>query len=311
MQQIRPLFIVNPVAGYGRAQRIVPRLSSAFRGPAEVVFTGNPGDAETLAYQAALEEFSPVVAVGGDGTLQEVVNGLMRAPNPPPFGVIPAGTGNDLVRSLGLPADPVAATRLIWSGTAAEMDVAVCNDRYFLNVGGVGLDTNVVLAMRNRTGRLQSGIMAYLIQGLAELTRYSNPKFVLHLDGEVQTSRSLLVAVANGNFFAGGMKICPDASLVDGLLDVCVAGDLSRREVLGLIPLMYSGRHVHHPKVTFHRVRTLRIEAPAGMEVQLDGEIVHALPVEFRVVPRALKIAGWTAGASRFATPEIARREAV
>ena len=293
MQETRPLFVVNPAAGHGRAKKLVPRMSGAFGGPAEVIFSTAPGEAENLAYRGALEGFSPIVAVGGDGTLQEVANGLMRSPNPPPMGIVPAGTGNDLVRSLGLPTNVTEATRLAWSDVAGTIDLAVCNERYFINVGGVGLDTRVAIAMNGRTGRLSSGTLPYLMQALVELSRYANPDFVLRLDGQAVSSRSLLVAVANGRYFAGGMKICPQADPTDGLLDVCIAGDLSRREVLAVVPRIYSGRHVNHPKVTFHKVRSVGIERPTGMEVQLDGEIMSALPAEFRVVSRALRIAGW------------------
>ena len=298
MQQARPLFIVNPAAGNGRAKRLVPKMSAALCGPAEMVYTSGPGDAESLAHRGALEGYSPVVAVGGDGTLQEVANGLLRIPQPPPAGIVPVGTGNDLVRSLALPSDVTEATRLIWSDIAGEIDVARCNDRYFLNVGGVGLDTRVAMAMNGRSGRMYNGKLPYLLRAVVELSRYTNPEFVIRLDGTVLPARSLLVAVANGCYFAGGMKICPQADLADGLLDVCVAGDLSRREVLGLVPAIYLGRHGRHPKVSFHKVRTVHIEHPLGMEVQLDGEISCALPAEFRVVPGALRIMGWRQNAN-------------
>ena len=293
MNQARPLFIINPAAGHGCAKRVAPKVSAALRGPAEMVFSTVPGDAEDIAYRGALEGFSPIVGVGGDGTLNQIVNGLMRCPTPPPLGIVPAGSGNDLIRSLGLPTDPGEATRLVWSDASGAIDIGRCNDRYYLNVGGVGLDTKVAMAMNGQAGRLSAGKLPYLIHAVRELSRYSNPEFLIRLDGHPLPSRSLLVAVANGRCYAGGMKICPDADPADGFLDVCVAGDLSRREVLGLVPAIYLGRHGRHRKVSFHKVRSVQIESPVGMEVQLDGEIVSALPAEFRVVPGALRVVGW------------------
>jgi len=293
MSSSRPLFVVNPAAGNGRAAEVLAGAKHAFRGPAEIVHTAGPGDATRLAREGALAGFSPVVSVGGDGTVQEVVNGLMEAPAPPLLGIVAAGGGNDAVRTLRLPRNPAEAVRLAWSERQGAIDLGTCNGRYFLNVAGVGLDTKVAMAVNGKSSRLARGKAGYIGQALVELRRYVNPEFTLVLDGETVVTRSLLVAVANLRYFGGGMKIAPDADPADGLLDVWIGGDLTHREALLLMPAIFLGRHGRHPKVTRHRVRTVRIERPAGLEVQLDGEILETLPAEFTVVPRALRIAGW------------------
>lgn len=293
MSQARPLFVVNPNAGNGKAEHVMARAVDAFRGPAEVVHTAGPGDGGRLALQGANEGYAPVVAVGGDGTIHEVVNGLLRAPEPPPLGIVAAGSGNDTVRTLGLPRNPVAATRLAWSDVCGAIDVGHCNDRFFLNVAGVGLDTRVALAVNAKSGRLARGKLGYIGQALVELRRYENPEFTIALDDREVTTRSLLIAIANGRYFAGGMNVCPEADPADGWLDVCIGGDLSHREALMLMPTIFVGQHGWHRKVSFHRVRSMRIEQPAGLEVQLDGEIVEALPATFSVVPGALRVMGW------------------
>lgn len=293
MEEGRPLFVINPAAGQGRAERVVPLIRSTVSRSAEIVTSASLGDAEDLACKGAAEGYSPVVAVGGDGTVHAVVNGLMRAPRKASLGIVPVGNGNDLRRTLGLPGDPAASLRLICSGVGGEIDVGICNDRYFLNVGGMGLDTRVAMAVNRRSGRFSRGRLPYILHGLSELSRYENPEFTLQLDDRVLTARSLLIAVANARFFGGGMMICPQADLTDGLLDVCVAGDLTRLEALTLLPKLFFGAHVNHPKVSFHQVRMARIETPAGLEVQLDGEIVSSLPAEFRIANRALRLAGW------------------
>ena len=294
MSASRPLFVVNPSAGNGRAARMMTQARDAFLGPAEVVQTEGPGDAERLAYQGAIEGYSPIVSVGGDGTAQEVVNGLMRSQEPPPLGIVPAGSGNDTVRTLRLPRDPVAAIRLAWSDRQGAIDLGSCNGRYFLNVAGVGLDTKVASAVNQGSSRLSRSRAGYIVQALAELRRYENPEFTICLDDQVLTRRCLLIAVANLRYFAGGMKVCPQAAPADGWLDVCIGGDLSHREALMLMPAIFVGQHGRHHKVEFHRVKTMRIERPEGLDVQLDGEILDRVPAEFSVVPRALRIAGWT-----------------
>jgi diacylglycerol kinase (ATP) len=125
------------------------------------------------------------------------------------------------------------------------------------------------------------------------LRRFDNPPFTLHLDGRTIETPSILLAVANMRYFGGGMKIAPHADPTDGLLDLWIGGDLSRKEALVLLPAIFAGQHGRHPKVSHHRVTSVRIESPQPLQVQLDGEILDSLPAEFRVVPQALLIAGW------------------
>lgn len=288
----RALYIVNPAAGGGRAARLAPRLGALLRGlgaQAEVVVARGPGDLEDLAERGAREGYSPVVAVGGDGTVQGVANGLLRAPRPPPLGVVPAGRGNDLARTLRLPGDVEGATRLILGGATRRIDLGRCGGRFYLSAGGAGFDARVGRVV-GRTG--SGGALAYALAVLAELRRYEPADLTLHLDGEALRRRSLLVAVANGRYYGGGMLIAPRARPDDGLLDVCIGGDLSRREVLALLPGIYYGRHVRHPKVEFRRARRVRIEGPPGTPVHLDGESASDLPAEFEVVPGALLVVG-------------------
>ena len=291
MADARPLFIVNPAAGNGRAASALANAS--FSGPAEIVYTSSPGDGVRLAHQSALEGFSPVVAVGGDGTVHEVVNGLMQAPDRPPLGIVAAGGGNDTVRSLGLPKRPSEAIRLAWSDHSAAIDIGRCNSRYFINVGGAGLDTIVAAAVNASHGRFAHGKLGYIVQALRELRHYVNAEYRITLDGEVVETPAILVAVANLRYFAGGMKIAPAADPTDGLLDVWIGRDISRLEALMLFPAIFAGQHGRHPRVTHHRVRLVRIESPAPLDVQLDGEIVETLPATFEVFPNALRIAGW------------------
>jgi diacylglycerol kinase (ATP) len=239
------------------------------------------------------------MAVGGDGTVHEVLNGVMRTATRPSVGIVPVGGGNDLARGLRLSSTVAKATRAAWDDCASPIDVGLCNDRYFFNVGGVGLDTTVAQAVNRKRGRFAHGKIGYIAQALVELSRYDNQEYTLQLDGREVASRSLLIAVANGRYFAGGMKICPQADPADGWLDVCIGGDLTRLETLGLMPAIYGGWHGRHRKVTFHRVRSVRIDGPGGAAVQLDGELSASLPAEFSLLPDALRIVGWQGSCSQ------------
>jgi YegS/Rv2252/BmrU family lipid kinase len=292
MQRARPLFVVNPVAGGGRSLRVMDRARGAFPGPAEVVVSMSPPDAEEQACRGAIEGYSPVVAVGGDGTVQQVANGLLRCAEPPPMGIVPAGSGNDLIRTLRLPKNPEAAIRLAWSDVAGPIDVGICNGRHFLNVAGVGLDTKVAEAVNARPDGSR-GRLIYVAEALRALRRYENPELTLRLDDKTIVTRSLLVAIGNGRYFAGGMKVCPAATPDDGWLNVTIGGDLGRLETLALLPTIFVGQHGRHRKVAFHRARRVCIDGPAGMAVQLDGEVTGSLPAEISIRPGALRIVGW------------------
>ena len=287
----RPLFVVNPSAGGGRAAHLIDPIRAAARSRGgEVACTERSGHAEQLARQAASQGFDAVVGVGGDGTLNEVANGLLQAESSVPLGAIPAGTGNDFVRSLGLPPDPLAALRTVWSSAEREIDLGRCGERVFLNAAGVGFDSRAARTAQRFPNALKVGTLPYVAGVLLELVRNTAHAFCLEFDGRRLEKRMLMVAVANGAFYGGGMMICPRAARDDGLLDVCTVGDMPRREVLRLLPKVFSGGHVGHPMVEFFRTTELTIECAAGSEIQLDGELVGRLPAVFRAAPRALRV---------------------
>lgn len=289
----RPLFVLNRTAGGGRGHRAEALVRAALRehgGRGELVCTERPWHAAELAEQGARAGYGPVVGVGGDGTLAEIANGLLRVADAPPLAAVPVGTGNDYARCLGLPGDPAAAVRLVWRGVPARMDVGLCGERAFLNAGGVGFDARVGRRASAMPRALRRGALPYVAAVLVELGRNDKYDLTLGLDGRrVRLESSLLVAVANGRYYGGGMKVCPDASREDGLLDVCVVGDLSRAGVLGLLPRVFWGGHVGHPEVAFHRAREVTIEGPAECGVQVDGEALGGVPATFRVLPGALR----------------------
>ena len=293
--QVKPFFIVNPVAGRGRATSAEPVIVEVLRDrgvtDASVVRTEAPGHATALAEEASREGWTPVVGVGGDGTLQEIANGLVRSGGDSVLGAVPAGAGNDFGRSMGLPSDTRQAVEEALGGPVRTIDLSHCGERYFLNAGGVGFDAEVARAVTHAPRALRFGSVPYVVYVLRELVRHRKHDLTVEVDGEVIERRSLFVAVANGPFYGGGMMICPEARRDDGMLDVRVVGEMPRREVLRLLPKVFSGGHVGHPLVDYRRAAVVRVGGDSTW-VHLDGEPQGTVPVEFRAEPGALRVVG-------------------
>jgi YegS/Rv2252/BmrU family lipid kinase len=292
------LVIVNPTAGGGRAARLVPWLHErlAARPDARVEVTRHAGHAERLAASVAPSEAGRIVAVGGDGTVQEVVNGMMASgAEGASLGIVPVGTGNDLARSLGLPRDPAAAWTVAIGRGERRVDLmrATSGDggeRWFGSAGGIGFDAQVASAMAERSG-WQRGRAGYLLTTLSELRRFDNRSVELTLDGVTATAQVLFVAVANGEYYGGGMRIAPGAQLDDGILDLCIVGNVSRLTALAQLANLYRGTHVNHPQVEMRRGRSISVTGDPATLVHLDGEPFGGLPLRVDVHPSCLTIA--------------------
>jgi diacylglycerol kinase (ATP) len=292
-----PLVIVNPTAGGGRAARLLPWLRErlASRTDAGLLVTGRAGDAERAAADAAADGRDRIVAVGGDGTVQEVVNGVTEADSGSVLGIVPVGAGNDLARSLGLPRDPAAAWTIAVGRGERPIDLmlAIGGDgrrRWFGSAGGIGFDAQVAAAMATRAG-WQRGKAGYLLTTLAELQRFENRRVELTVDGATSTLQVLFVAIANGEYYGGGMRIAPGAAVDDGMLDLCIVGDVSRMTALRQLANLYRGTHVHHPKVELRRGRAVEISGEPSTLVHLDGEPFGGLPVRIQLHDARLTVA--------------------
>lgn len=295
--------IVNPAAGSGRAVRAAARLRhAALAAGAEMRVSTAPGDVERLAREAAAAGISRIVAVGGEGTVQEVANGLAGAPATA-VGIVPGGNGNDLARALGLPREPLAALAVALDCAPRAIDLGMvrsaAGERRFVAAGGTGFDAGVATRMAGARAWWQRGRLGYLLTTLDELRHHRNAAVRMTLDGsELAIDGPILFAAfANSAFYGGGMQIAPQALPDDGLLDLCLVGDLSRLEALRQLPGLYRGAHVTHPAVTMRRFRSLRIEGEAA-PVHLDGEPHGRLPVHVEVLPGALRVAAPTGSAT-------------
>jgi diacylglycerol kinase (ATP) len=291
----------------GRAHELAPRIQEVLAHAdttARLLETREPGHAERLAAAATDLGHDRVIAVGGDGTAQEVLNGLMAAGvgpdgGPPAFGLVPGGSGNDLARSLGLPLAPMEALTVALGEHTRPLDLGRASHdgavRWFSAAGGTGFDAEVAFTMAGRRSRWQRGRAGYFLSTLNELRRYRNRTLSLRLGTDTGArqldGRFLFVAFANGPYYGGGMQICPDASVNDGQLDVCLVGDIGRLGALRELPGIYRAAHVDHPLVEITRVRELRIEGEQGTRVHLDGEPFGMLPVDVAVKEGAVAVA--------------------
>ena len=289
---MRILAVVNPVAGNGSARRRFARLldhHSAAR-TWEHVTTAHPGHARELAARAADDGYDRVLAIGGDGTVCEVANGL--AGSQTALGIIPLGTGNDSATNLGIPSDPVLAVDHATTGEPRPIDLGEITTSqgttFFVSVAGFGFDAAVAWRV-NRMPKLIGGTLPYLAGVMLTLWQYRSAGMRICFDGRVVERRVFMAAVANHASYGGGMRIAPHARADDGLFDVCLVRDLSRFEVLRLVPRIYSGGHVGHPAVEMIRCVELTAETSAKVRCHADGELVGDLPAQFKIHPGALR----------------------
>jgi YegS/Rv2252/BmrU family lipid kinase len=298
---VRALLVHNPTAGGGRAGRLVAEVVERLAAggvEAERHETRSLEDARLAACEAA-GAFDAVVAMGGDGTVGACAAGLADAgPGGSPggsgvgaaLGVVPAGGGNDAARSLGLPPDdPLAAAGMLARLRRRPADLATVAGRAYLNVAGAGFDSEVNRVANQRLG-WAGNRPRYVGAVLAELVVGRVAAFELVLDGQAVPLRGWLVAVANGPSYGGGMRVAPQASLDDGLLDVVVIHEIGKLEFLRTFPKVFSGRHVEHPAVAVHRAVRVDLDADRTLAVYADGEPAGILPATFEVRPAAITV---------------------
>ena len=258
----------------------------------DALLSERPGQLGQLAAQAADAGASVVVAVGGDGTVNEIVQGLAGRDGVE-LAVIPRGTGWDFVRTYGIPRDLDGAIAVARNGRARQIDLGRAaygeGQSYFANIASAGM-SGAIAKRANETSKALGGKVSYAWATLTVFARWRNDEVRVSVDGEQREGRMHDVVVANGRYFGGGMMICPHAEPDDGLFDVLTIGDLTKRDLLLTLPKTYKGRHLAHPKAELLRGARVEIDAPRPLPVELDGEQPGTTPVVFEVVPKALRL---------------------
>ncbi len=293
MTPARTLVIANPAAKHGGTARLVPVVERLLHNmPHDTVLTEAMGHAESLAREAA--DYDLVVAVGGDGTVHEVLNGLMTHPRDrrPALGLLPTGSGNDTRRTLGIPVDLSAAALALVTGERRAFDVGVCNGIYFNNSFAAGLDAKVTAkAVEFKVTTRRSGLWLYLTAVLHVLFRDLG-SFELRVTFDDQapvTLNTLIVAVTNGPTYGGGFFITPDAVPDDGLFDVCMIDPLSLSQALLRLPFVVAGKHTKMKPVHMSRHSSLVIESDSPIPAQIDGEVFLKNRYEISMLPSAIE----------------------
>ena len=268
-----------------------------------------PGHLSALGRQAVADGATLLVAVGGDGTVNEVVNGIVGADVD--LAIIPRGTGVDFVRTFGIPqrfkkaievasgdqtrtVDLGRATYRTWAGGQA--------DSYFANIASVGM-SGAVAKRTNETPKALGGKVSYLWATLAVFARWEAAEVRVSVDDDIRGGLMHDVVVANGRYFGGGIMICPEAEPDDARFDVLLIGDLTKRDLVQTMHKTYKGKHLPHPKAELLRGAIVSVDAPQALPIELDGEQPGTTPVRFDIVPGALRLrvpgSAGASGASR------------
>jgi len=295
--------IVNPAAANGAVGKNWPRIRDFLQAEGasfDAVLTEEPGHATRLARQALDDGYRTIVAVGGDGTLNEVINGLVVEGSVDPevtLGIIPCGTGADFTRTAGIARDYTEACRHLLRSEPRPVDLGRITclregrevERYFINAAGLGFDGEVA-DLVNRSPKALGGTITYLACLFISLVTYRNKNVELSFDGQQVRGRLNSVIVCNGRYFGGGMFIAPGAAFDDGLFYVVILGNLNKLEVVMNVPRVYKGTHLTHPKVSHFSAKEVHVEAQERMFLQAEGELIGEAPATFQVIPRALKV---------------------
>lgn len=294
--------IVNPAAGAGKTAKRWPRILQFLKKTGmrfEHDLTEAPGHAIELAKAAVSKGYKLIVPVGGDGTINEVVNGLYETGSlkDVALAIIGTGTGGDYIRTLGVPRDCFAACERLLHPQETKVDLGMIEHgegnekkhRLFTNFAGLGFDAEVVRATTKNFKKLGS-VPSYLAGLLTTLVCYRNRELTIKTGGKVENLRVCTIIMSNGKYGGGSMFIAPQADLRDGLFDVVIIGDVSKPDLLVSLPRVYKGTHLTHPKITLKRVREIEIQSRTRIALQADGELIGEAPARFTVLPSALTV---------------------
>lgn len=286
------LAIVNPAAGHGRGARHVRTIAAEFERAGtilEVTVSPGPGEAARLAAGAVDEGYRTILSVGGDGTANEVANGIVGSPAT--LALYPIGSGNDLARSLGYPRGRRLhlARWLASEAVARDIDVGEVNGRVFLSAAGVGIDGHVAERV-HASARVVGERSAYLIGSLVSIATYRPQPMELRIDGETHLGRFLAIVASNGVYFGRGMKPAPRARLDDGWLDVTIAGEIGLFGSVAALARLYFGKHENGTTIVTRRGRDIEIELERELPMQVDGEVARVDRLRIGVRPTALRV---------------------
>ena len=284
------LVLINPKAGHGRPLRLLKKLQRRFLSLPDKYHIDIPKSRDELiakAKNAAANQFDSILGVGGDGTMHDIVEATVGTDIA--VGMLPAGRGNDFIRNIRFPQSLLAIVNRLKRVSTTEIDVPMMNGIPFINSGGIGFDAEVALNFGNNNCYIP-GTTCYIIALLKTLMKYRPISMKIVANGEEINDRFMMVTIANGQYYGGGMNIAPDALMNDHLLDVCLIRPLSPLKLLWLFPRVYSGKHVAHPSVRYFKTKKISIETAVPTSIMLDGDIRCKTPAVFEINGERTKI---------------------
>jgi YegS/Rv2252/BmrU family lipid kinase len=300
-QPSHTVFLVNPASANGSTGRRWPELArrAAAAGlEGATLFSERQGHLAELAREAALDGAELLVVVGGDGSVNEVVNGLAGLGRQPEVAVVPRGTGWDFSRTFGIPRKIDDAVQIALQGDVRTIDLGRASYRawdgsdataWFANVASAGM-SGAIAKRANETTKALGGKASYLWATFAVFSGWEATEIEVAVDGERRAGPMFDVVIANGRFFGGGLEICPEAEPDDGLFDVLTIGDVTKRDLVQTMPKMYRGTHLPHPKAELLRGSSVTVTSETPLPIELDGEQPGTTPVTFEVTAGALRL---------------------
>jgi YegS/Rv2252/BmrU family lipid kinase len=299
------LVIVNPNAGNGKGKKDWDRISALLKKedlPFIVNFTVRKGHAIILTLEGITEGFRKIITVGGDGTLNEVVNGVFSNDSCPTndisLALIPVGTGNDWGRMFAIPLDYEKAIKIIKDNKLMVHDIGLMSfydgperkNRYFVNIAGLGFESLVVRRTNIQKDGGQSGKAIYFYNLLMSLLSYKNTKAEIVIDGEKINADVFSINIGNGRYCGGGMRQTPNALPDDGFLDATIINGIGKFEIIRNLKILYDGTILNHPKIDGYRCKNIKVSSDSVIYAEADGESMGHTPVEFSIIPSSINI---------------------
>lgn len=283
--------IVNPQAGGGRTRKIFPLIKDFLKEndiPFDFDLTHKPGEGVIMAQKAAGKNYKILAVVGGDGTINEVVNGL-RQDQEAVMAVIPTGRGNDLAKHLGI-INIKESISLLGRGRQGTIDLGLVNDRVFANTLGIGFDAEVARKMAAKKKAPLGGFISYMTSILQSFVSYKFPHITVEYDGEQLKEQALMITIGNGQYCGGGFRVVPQAHIDDGWLDFCVVRKAFKPYLLWHMPKVLKGSHGGLDIVKFRRAKDIVVRSTTELSAHLDGEVISDWRFEVGLLPKKQKI---------------------
>lgn len=289
---MKHIFIINPVAGKGKTMNLIPeikKLAGAAGLDYEIEVTKCPGHATELAAKYAAQAICRIYSVGGDGTLNEVLNGMAGSDSV--LAMIPSGSGNDFIKSISNKKDYDNIIKETIDGAEREIDLARVNGRYFLNISSLGFDAYVVYnTLKFKKLPFVTGSLAYVLGIFFSIIGRTSSDLKISIDDTTLKMEAMLAAVANGKYYGGGMLASPDAIIDDGLFDICLIEKKRRLAIMTLFPKFMKGQHGKIKGVSFKRGKKVTIESTRPVILNIDGEVSVISRADFEIIPKGIKI---------------------